>query len=809
MSCDERFASSRNRNRSEPLARFAAQQGGVALPLGEHDHHQRRADADRLAGRQSGRVGDLPVRAGLAPDLDLRGARTRGSRAGADRRCARRRSAGRSRRAPPRSACPPGTAAPAPRPRGAPAGPAPCARPVEPHADALDAAEAHAVEVAGSGGAPDRAPCGSGRRCRAPRPRWRRADRPPGARGAPRGTASWSRSRIERLARVVDLGDLRRQPAAQPVAHRQPRGRGRRPRTRRPTSSRSTCELREQRRAALAPRSRSSSTSRRLRASCTRLTWPRTSPSGTASVGEQRAHELVRIARSRRSSHALPRGLGLASLGRELLLSLRDARLGLPSRRSPRGAAAVEQLVAPRRRCAVPRSGTAISSAARLHELLGRIGDPAGRKRACSAAACACSATRRRPSASWNRVVAGRSRRPPSPDGIAAAARLLGSASWRWASSAGTRRLMRARAAAARPSQSERLGVGAHVARGASIPRVEPIAIARQRVDAARGAAAGRPRRQRRRRRSTASSRSTAPARGAAMRRARRPRRGSLFRVASTRTRSRLIGRVEQQRLGRGGARSPSTRGRRRSAASCVGLAEPRWRWTLRAAPRPSPTLHGGQLGRRVAGEPRRMPGEERLAVRAPAARRAALARPRSPRARVPSPRASARSSAARASRARRPSRALAGTRDTRSANRPRDRHVASRRLDRPGRRRAPSAPRASASRETSSNRRGARPDRAPSAPRACSGSSTTSACASGPSRASRRRRLVEPHDPRSAPRPAPPPSCVLEAQQLEAGTGRPAARSSRASRASRLSCGLAGAASTSPRGRPSRRSAI
>src|SRR5215471_7340320 len=47
-----------------------AQQVGVALPLGEHDHHDRGADADRLAGRQPGRAGGLPVGGGLTADLD-------------------------------------------------------------------------------------------------------------------------------------------------------------------------------------------------------------------------------------------------------------------------------------------------------------------------------------------------------------------------------------------------------------------------------------------------------------------------------------------------------------------------------------------------------------------------------------------------------------------------------------------------------------------------------------------------------------------------------------------------------------------
>jgi predicted phosphoribosyltransferase len=50
---------------------LSAQQRRVALPLGEHDHHQRGADADRLARRQASGVGDLPVGAGLAADLDL------------------------------------------------------------------------------------------------------------------------------------------------------------------------------------------------------------------------------------------------------------------------------------------------------------------------------------------------------------------------------------------------------------------------------------------------------------------------------------------------------------------------------------------------------------------------------------------------------------------------------------------------------------------------------------------------------------------------------------------------------------------
>jgi hypothetical protein len=57
----------------EPQAAAGAarpQEVRVALPLGEHDHHDRGADANRLAGRQPGRARRLPVARGLAPDLD-------------------------------------------------------------------------------------------------------------------------------------------------------------------------------------------------------------------------------------------------------------------------------------------------------------------------------------------------------------------------------------------------------------------------------------------------------------------------------------------------------------------------------------------------------------------------------------------------------------------------------------------------------------------------------------------------------------------------------------------------------------------
>jgi hypothetical protein len=37
------------------------QQVCVALRLGEHDHHDRRADTDRLVGRQPGRARGFPV----------------------------------------------------------------------------------------------------------------------------------------------------------------------------------------------------------------------------------------------------------------------------------------------------------------------------------------------------------------------------------------------------------------------------------------------------------------------------------------------------------------------------------------------------------------------------------------------------------------------------------------------------------------------------------------------------------------------------------------------------------------------------
>ena len=69
MSCDRRFASSRKRNRSEPSARFGRRQVRVALPLGQDDHHERRADADGLARRQPRRARRLPRAVGLAPDL--------------------------------------------------------------------------------------------------------------------------------------------------------------------------------------------------------------------------------------------------------------------------------------------------------------------------------------------------------------------------------------------------------------------------------------------------------------------------------------------------------------------------------------------------------------------------------------------------------------------------------------------------------------------------------------------------------------------------------------------------------------------
>src|SRR5690606_24380475 len=49
---------------------LAAEERGVALPLGEDDHHQRRADADGLARREPRRRSGLPGGAALALDLD-------------------------------------------------------------------------------------------------------------------------------------------------------------------------------------------------------------------------------------------------------------------------------------------------------------------------------------------------------------------------------------------------------------------------------------------------------------------------------------------------------------------------------------------------------------------------------------------------------------------------------------------------------------------------------------------------------------------------------------------------------------------
>src|SRR5689334_10860776 len=53
------------------MSLLPTEQRRVALPLRQHDHHERRADPDGFAGREPSRVGHLPIAAGLTPDLDL------------------------------------------------------------------------------------------------------------------------------------------------------------------------------------------------------------------------------------------------------------------------------------------------------------------------------------------------------------------------------------------------------------------------------------------------------------------------------------------------------------------------------------------------------------------------------------------------------------------------------------------------------------------------------------------------------------------------------------------------------------------
>ena len=53
------------------MCSLTAQQVRIPFPLGEHYHHQGSANANRLAGRETGGICSLPVRARGTADLNL------------------------------------------------------------------------------------------------------------------------------------------------------------------------------------------------------------------------------------------------------------------------------------------------------------------------------------------------------------------------------------------------------------------------------------------------------------------------------------------------------------------------------------------------------------------------------------------------------------------------------------------------------------------------------------------------------------------------------------------------------------------
>ena len=195
---------------------------------------------------------------------------------------------------------------------------------------------------------------GAGRRCRARRPRRRRADRAPGGASRPSSTSRWLRRRSSATQRLVDLDDLRRDAVAQPLAGQLPGARGssgRRARSAR-TASASSPPSR-------ARATRSSSTSRLLHASAVSWMLVRPACGAPTSAGDSRPAALGALAqlgprgdgRDRRSRvSAASRARASSAAARGLIAALGGERGGGDQRRAARPRCALTCSIAARDR---------------------------------------------------------------------------------------------------------------------------------------------------------------------------------------------------------------------------------------------------------------------------------------------------------------------------------------------------------------------------------------------------------------------------------------------------------------------------